>query len=84
MTESATVLIPGTRAYRAGVTRGWERANRLYLDEGIAVIPTREFILRGLPYWASEEGSDPEDYLSGYAMGFAYRVQNRWPNGMRK
>lgn len=84
MAEVATVLVPGTRAYRAGVSRGWARADRLYRDEGLAVIPTREYILRGLPFWASEEGSDPEDYLHGYAVGFANRVQNRWPNGMQK
>jgi hypothetical protein len=82
--EPATVLIPGTRAYRAGVTRGYARADMQFSQDGVAVIPTREFILNGLPFWASEEGQDPEDYVTGYAVGFANRVQNRWPNGMEK
>jgi hypothetical protein len=84
VTEPATVLISGTRAYRAGVTRGYARADMQFSQEGVAVIPTREFILHGLPFWAHEEGSDVDEYLSGYAVGFANRVQDRWPNGMEK
>lgn len=84
MSDLATVCIPGTRAYRAGVTRGYARADRMYQMDGVAVIPLREDIRLGMPYWANDFGEELEDYLSGFAVGFANRVQGCWPNGMQR
>jgi hypothetical protein len=82
VTDLATVCIPGSRTYRAGVTRGYARADRLIQMDGVAPIPLREHILGGLPYWVAEESSEAEEYLDGFVVGFAHRVQGRWPNGM--
>lgn len=85
MAEPVTVCIPGTRSYRAGVSRGWARANMLYVMDGVAVLPERAFVERGLPHWIDEEDIDNvNDYIDGYVVGFGFRVQGRWPNGMQK
>jgi hypothetical protein len=79
--STATVCIPGTRSYRAGVTRGYERAERMFSMEGCARIPHRSDVLKGRPFWV-EGHDDIEKYLDGYALGFARRVSGHWPNGM--
>jgi hypothetical protein len=78
---SATVCVPGTRAFRDGVTRGYERASRMFSMEGCAVIPHRVDVLKGLPFWIDDHDAT-EQYLDGFALGFARRVSGHWPNGM--
>lgn len=81
---SVSYLIPGdsSRSFKAGLERGYQRAERQAQWSGRTKYPSRDTIVKGRPYWVHRR--EINDYLNGHSVGFHRFADGCWPNGTSK